>query len=247
MGDAVPRIGVCGMGGIGKTTLMRDINDQLLKESEKFDIVIWITVSKVLNIFKLQKDIAEFLKLQSLPDNELQRATRLKNYLEGRRYVLILDDVWEQFSLLDVGIPDPTLSMGRKVVLTSRLANVCRCMDCEVVKVQPLSKNESINLFLNTVGLSDEQYQRLKDITDKVVEQCDGLPLSIVTITGSMKGVDDICEWRNALAELVNRVESVTEWDIKIFQQLKFSYDRLKDPNIKNCFLYCSLEGYNSL
>ncbi|EOY12658.1 LRR and NB-ARC domains-containing disease resistance protein, putative [Theobroma cacao] len=241
MGDGVPMIGVCGMGGIGKTTLMKYINDQLLKETEKFDIVIWITVSKELNIFKLQNDIAEFLKLQSLPNNELQRAARLKNYLEGRRYVLILDDVWEQFSLLDVGIPDPTLSMGRKVVLTSRLANVCRCMDCEVVKVQPLSKNESINLFLNAVGLSDGQYQRLKDITDKVVEQCDGLPLSIVTIAGSMKGVDDICEWRNALAELENRVESVIEWDIKIFQQLKFSYDRLKDPNIKNCFLYCSL------
>ncbi|XP_021288909.1 probable disease resistance protein At1g61300 isoform X2 [Herrania umbratica] len=241
MGDGVPMIGVCGMGGIGKTTLMKHINDQLSKETEKFDIVMWITVSKESNIFKLQKDIAEFLKLQSLPDNELQRAARLKNYLEGRRYALILDDVWEQFSLLDVGIPDPTLSMGRKVVLTSRLADVCRCMDCVVVEVQPLSKNGSMNLFLNAVGLSVGQYQNLKDIIDKVVDQCRGLPLSIVTIAGSMKGVDDICEWRNALAELENRVKSVKEWDIKIFEQLKFSYDRLNDPNIKNCFLHCSL------
>ncbi|WRX29121.1 NB-ARC - like 10 [Theobroma cacao] len=222
MGDEVRMIGVCGMGGIGKTTIMKHINNRLLKESERFDKVIWVTISKELNIFRLQKDIADSLK-QSLPeDDELQRASALKDILEGQRYVLILDDVWKRFSLLDVGIPDPTFGMGRKVVLTSRSIKVCQYMDCKVVKVQPLSKIESMNLFLDHVGHSVVQNQNLKDIVHKIVEQCGGLPLSIVTIAGSMKGVNDICEWRNALIELEEHVKSVEGSDVEIFERLRF-------------------------
>ncbi|WRX28351.1 NB-ARC - like 10 [Theobroma cacao] len=214
MGDEVGMIGVCGMGGIGKTTIMKHINNQLLKDN-RFDQVIWVTVSKELNIFKLQEDIANSLK-QALPTTVLQRAAQLKNILEGKRYVLILDDVWKRFSLLDVGIPKPTLGMRRKVVLTSRLIEVCKSMGCEVVKVQPLSKNESMNLFLDHVGRRVVQDQNLKDIVDKIVEKCGGLPLSIVTIAGTMKEVDDFCEWKNALIELEERVESVKELDIEM-------------------------------
>ncbi|WRX28348.1 NB-ARC - like 10 [Theobroma cacao] len=239
MGDEVGMIGVCGMGGIGKTTIMKHINNQLLKDNG-FDQVIWVTVSKELNIFKLQEDIANSLK-QALPTTVLQRAAKLKDILEGKRYVLILDDVWRRFPLLEVGIPESILGMGRKVVLTSRLIEVCESMGCEVVKVQPLSKNESMNLFLHHVGPEVVQDQNLKDIVDKIVEKCGGLPLSIVTIAGSMKKIDDICEWKNALIELEERVKSVKGSDIEIFEHLKFSYDRLEDQKIQNCFLYCSL------
>ncbi|XP_022717688.1 probable disease resistance protein At5g63020 [Durio zibethinus] len=90
MGDEVGVIGVYGMGGIGKTANMKHINNQLLEEA-RFDKVIWVIVSKDLNIFKIQ-DIANSMK-QSLPTNELKRATTLKDTLEGKRYVLILDDV----------------------------------------------------------------------------------------------------------------------------------------------------------
>ncbi|WRX28090.1 NB-ARC - like 10 [Theobroma cacao] len=240
MGDEAGMIGVCGMGGIGKTTIMKHINNQLLEDNQ-FDQVIWVTVSKNLNIFKLQDVIADSLK-ESLPKDELQqRATILKNILEGKRYVLILDDIWKRFSLLEVGIPEPTLALGRKIVLTSRSIEVCNSMGCEVVKVQPLSKNESMNLFLHHVGSEVVQDQNLKGIVDKIVEKCGGLPLSIVTIAGSMKGVEDFCEWKNVLIELEERVESVKGLDIEVYEPLKFSYDHLRDPKIQNCFLYCSL------
>ncbi|WRX28507.1 NB-ARC - like 10, partial [Theobroma cacao] len=158
--------------------------------------------------------IANSLK-QALPTDVLQRAAKLKDILEEKRYVLILDDVWKRFSLLDLGILEPTLGMGRKVVLTSRSIEVCKSMGCEVVKVQLLPKNESMNLFLDHVGRRVVQDQNLKDIVDKIVEKCGGLPLSIVTIAGSMKEVDDFCEWKNALIELEERVESVKELDIE--------------------------------
>ncbi|XP_039033297.1 disease resistance protein RFL1-like [Hibiscus syriacus] len=62
MDDEVQKIGVWGMGGVGKTSIMKVINNQLLKETEKFDTVIWITVSKEMSISKLQKDIASKLE-----------------------------------------------------------------------------------------------------------------------------------------------------------------------------------------
>ncbi|XVF70472.1 hypothetical protein PTKIN_Ptkin11bG0164200 [Pterospermum kingtungense] len=240
MGDAVAMIGVCGMGGIGKTTIMKHINNQVLEKSDRFEKVIWITASKELNIFKLQEDIANSMK-ESLPTDELERAATLKDILEEKRFVLILDDVWKRFSLLDVGIPSPTLGQGRKVVITSRSIEVCKSLGCEVVKVQPLSKEESMNLFLNHVGHSVVDDLSFMEIVNLIVEQCGGLPLAIVTIAGSMKGVDDMCEWRNALNELRERVRSVKGLDVEIFERLKFSYDRLRDPRIQNCFLYCSL------
>ncbi|WRX28506.1 NB-ARC - like 10 [Theobroma cacao] len=72
-----------------------------------------------------------------------------------------------------------------------------------------------MNLFLDRVGHSVVQDQNLKDIVNKIVEQCGGLPLSIVTIAGSMKGVNDMCEWRNVLTELENRVKSMRGSDIQ--------------------------------
>ncbi|XVF70477.1 hypothetical protein PTKIN_Ptkin11bG0164700 [Pterospermum kingtungense] len=99
MGNKVGMIGVCGMGGIGKTTIMKHINNQLLEKCSQFEKVIWITVSKELSIFKLQEDIAKSVKFQFCSDeDESKRAAMLKNILEGIRPVVILDDVWTRFS-----------------------------------------------------------------------------------------------------------------------------------------------------
>ncbi|XVF78094.1 hypothetical protein PTKIN_Ptkin14bG0101100 [Pterospermum kingtungense] len=189
MGSEVGMIAVCGMGGIGKTTIMKHINNQLLKETDRFDKVIWVTVSKELNVVKLQEDIARALG-HFLPENELERATELMNILKTKRYVLILDDIWKRLSLMDVGIPEPTLSNGSKLL---------------------------------------------------IVQQCGGLPLAIVTIAGSLKGVDDVREWRQALNELSGRLNRAKGLETEIFECLIYSYERLGDPRILNCFLYCAL------
>ncbi|XVF70478.1 hypothetical protein PTKIN_Ptkin11bG0164800 [Pterospermum kingtungense] len=114
-------------------------------------------------------------------------------------------------------------------------------MGCEVIKVQPLSREESESLFLDHVGRNVLRSPGLEDIINLIVEQCGGLPLAIITVAGSMKGEDEPCVWRNALNELEERVKSVKGSDIEIFERLKFSYDRLGDSKIQSCFLYCSL------
>ncbi|GLU15361.1 hypothetical protein SLE2022_318590 [Rubroshorea leprosula] len=241
MGNKVGMIGVCGIGGVGKTTIMKHVNNDLLTGS-RFQKVIWVTISYPLNVLELQKKIALAMG-RTLPEDkeEMMRAATLMEIMGRERFVLILDDVWEKFSLKDVGIPEPTVQNGCKIVITSRSVEVCKFLDCQIVKVQSLSQEESLTLFLNKVGHDVLQISGLEKILKLIVKECAGLPLAIVVIAGSMKGVDDNKVWRNALTELQECVKSVKGSEDEIFMRLKFSFDRLPDENIKNCFLYCSL------
>ncbi|GLT25293.1 hypothetical protein SLA2020_004310 [Shorea laevis] len=240
MGDNVGMIGVCGIGGVGKTTIMKNVHNDLQREI-RFQKVIWVTVSYPLNVFELQKKIVGAMGQRLIEDEEvMMRAAALMEIMRRVSFVLILDDVWEMFSLNDVGIPDPRVQNGCKVVITSRSIEVCSYLHCKIVEVQPLSRKESLKLFLDTVGDGVLQVPGLEDILMLIVKECAGLPLAIVVIAGSMRGVDDVNVWRNALTELRDRVRSVKDSNDEIFKRLRFSFDRLDNLEVKNCFLYCS-------
>ncbi|KAI9197859.1 hypothetical protein LWI28_005688 [Acer negundo] len=241
MGNDIKKIGVCGMGGAGKTTIVTHLNNKLIEEN-KFDHVIWVTVSQTLDLIKVQNGIAIALK-QSLSEEEDQkvRAGKLFSMLKGKRFVLIFDDMWKAIRLEEIGIPEPTEENGCKLVITTRSLNVCNSMDCKTVHVKPLSEKEASELFFEKAKLDISKAPTLKEIVELVVKQCAGLPLAIVTIASSLKGEVDIREWRNALHELSNNVRSIKVNNDEVFVRLKFSYDRLKDERIQRCFLYCAL------
>lgn len=111
---------------------------------------------------------------------EQERAAVLWDKLEQGRYVLILDDVWKRFSLLHVGIPKLTLHNGSKLVLTSRSTEVCRSMDCKMVKVKTLSNDESMNLFLEHVGRGVLEVPSLKEIMGILFKSAMGYPLPLL-------------------------------------------------------------------
>lgn len=60
-------------------------------------------------------------------------------------------------------------------------------------------------------------------------------------MAGSMRAVNNIQEWRNTLEELQNSTEGQAVIETDIFPVLKLSYDRLKDPKLRQCFLLCAL------
>ncbi|KAE8674451.1 hypothetical protein F3Y22_tig00111754pilonHSYRG00054 [Hibiscus syriacus] len=241
MDDEVRKIGVWGMGGIGKTSIMKVINNQLLKETGKFDTVIWITVSKEMSISKLQIDIASKIGVKfSDHEDEATRAGMLFETLSQKsRFVMILDDLWEKVSLERIGVPEP--SNGTKLVLTTRSADVCQQVGCRMIKVKPLMEEEAWELFLEKAGCDILNIRGVEPIARSIAKRCAGLPLGIITIASCMKGIDDISEWRNALKELRLRKKSVNGFEDEVFQQLQFSYDRLKNPKLQDCFLSCAL------
>ncbi|KAK5834145.1 hypothetical protein PVK06_018019 [Gossypium arboreum] len=232
------------MGGVGKTTIMKHIHNDLLKE-KRFESVIWVTISKDFNVIKLQDDIASALNLKedlAKEGNKVRRAAILSEMLKrAGKHALILDDVWDKVSLEEVGIPEPSGRNGCKLVLTTRSEHVCKYMGCKVIKVKPLSEEEALILFLNKVGPNIVQNPTIMPTLKLVVNECAGLPLTIVVVAGTMKGEDDPRIWKIALKELKERIAKVEEVEAEVIECLKFSFDHLKDGKVKSCFLYCAL------
>ncbi|TYJ39080.1 hypothetical protein E1A91_A04G041400v1 [Gossypium mustelinum] len=231
MQEEVSKIGVWGMGGVGKTTIMKHIHNDLLKQ-QRFERVIWVTISKEFNVMKVQDDIAGALKLKEDWPREgdmLRRAAILSEMLKNTgKHVLILDDVWDKVSLEEVGIPEPSGSNGCKLMLTTRSEH-------------PLSEEEALILFLNKVGPNIVQSPTIMPTLKLVVKECAGLPLTIVVVSGTMKGEDNPLIWKNVLGELKERIGKVEGVEAEVIERLKFSFDHLKDKQAKHCFLYCTV------
>ncbi|GKV32638.1 hypothetical protein SLEP1_g41233 [Rubroshorea leprosula] len=251
-GEEVAKLGVWGMGGIGKTTIMKHMHNELQKQPKpKFKKIIWVTVSQNFQIYDLQEQIASSLKEWLSKDQKIAvRAGQLFQMLKEDKhkpFLLILDDLWESFDLNEVRIPEPDVTNGCKLVLTTRLLEVARSMDCEGIRVNTLPQDEALKLFLNKVGdtvLSDHGEGIKNDLVTtlkRIVDECDGLPLALITVAGSLKGTSESRLWSVALNQLRDYKRIVAGTDDDAFKILKFSYHHLKNQQMRYCFLYCAL------
>ncbi|XP_042517265.1 probable disease resistance protein At4g14610 [Macadamia integrifolia] len=200
IGDPDPRlgiIGVYGMGGVGKTTLARAVNNHFEKNS-CFETVIMVTVSSTPNIPSIQSSIGKRLRLTDNND-----ADALSEALKKKKFLLILDDMWCKLKLEDVGIPHPTRSnKGSKILVTSRSKDVSTDMGArKTIKVQPLSEDESWELFVEVAG-EDVGADGIKCFAEKLIGRCKGLPLAIVTVGHAMANRHGVGEWANAVREM---------------------------------------------
>jgi len=235
MDNEVPTIGIYGMGGVGKTTILQHIHNELLQRPDICDHVWWVTVSQDFSINRLQNDIAKHLDLDlSREAGDLYRAAKLSEELVKRqKWILILDDLWNNFELQKVGIP--VSLKGCKLIMTTRSEIICHRMACQhKIKVKPLSEGEAWTLFMEKLG---HDIELSPEIAEAIARECAGLPLGISIVAGSLRGVNDLHEWSNTLKKLK---ESEFR-DKEVFKLLRFSYDRVGDLALQQCLLYCAL------
>ncbi|CAA7409656.1 unnamed protein product [Spirodela intermedia] len=250
--NEAPVIGIYGLGGVGKTTLLKAINNEFLQRgSGGFDLVIWVTVSKELDVRKVQEDIAVRLGYsrpgkgqgQTLPEHPTDRVNTLLSALSKRNFLLLLDDLWEKLDLEAVGVPfSSSFRNGSKVVFTTRSEKVCNDMDAQrKVKVPLLNRKSSWKLFCQKLGREEDQWDpSMRSLAEAVAAKCGGLPITLITVGRAMAGVTTPDEWQEALMAL--KGIPVELGDMKeVLILLKFSFDRLKDTSAKECLLYCAL------
>nr|XP_023884359.1 probable disease resistance protein At4g27220 [Quercus suber] len=239
-------IGLYGMGGIGKTTLVKEVYKKV-KELNIFNDIVMIVVSRTPDVRRIQGEIADCLHLKLEEQSDTFRANRICSRIKSvEKILIIVDDVWDSVELKDFGIPPPDVHKGCRILITTRSKHVCHLMLCHqrMISLNFLSEKESLALMKSIVGDNPD----LNDVMLKVVEECKGLPIAISTVGKALKG-KTLNEWNVAMYELRRSrlvdIEGVNE-EKNTYVCIKWSYDQLKHKT-KLCFLLCSLfpEDYN--
>ncbi|KAL5560154.1 hypothetical protein UlMin_036365 [Ulmus minor] len=245
-------VAVVGMGGLGKTTLVNQVyNDS--EVNKHFQHHVWITVSQSFKLEELLKKIIEQLfdsirqsqprGAQSNNSHELKKI--ILNFLRERRFLVVLDDVWELQSWDALKYAFPRHNWGSRLLLTTRNTDVASTSTSEFrgdsYHLQPLSEEESWNLFCEKTFQGNPCPSHLETISGNILKRCEGLPLGIVAIGGvlSSKDINKIEEWdvvyRSLGAELEGNVKLQSVKRILSLSFIDLPY------NLKSCFLYLSL------
>ncbi|GAY55216.1 hypothetical protein CUMW_162710 [Citrus unshiu] len=253
--ESVGIIGLYGMGGVGKTTLLTHINNKFLESPTSFDCVIWAVVSKDLQLEKIQEDIGKKIGLvdDSWKSKSVEeKALDIFRSLREKRIVLLLDDIWERVDLTKVGIPlSGPKNTTSKVVFTTRFVDVCGSMEADKkFQVACLSEEHAWELFRKKVGEETlESDHDIVELAQTVAKECGGLPLALITIGRAMACKRTAEEWTHAVEVLRRSASEFAGLGKEVYPLLKFSYDSLQNETIKSCFLYCCLypEDYGIL
>ncbi|XAR68470.1 hypothetical protein NMG60_11003593, partial [Bertholletia excelsa] len=240
--DQVGMVGLCGMPGIGKTIMVKQV-ERATKVKKLFDGIAMITVGQHPDLIKIQAVIAEYLGLKLPEQVSLDaRAVRVRERLRQiNKVLIILDDVWNRLDLEKVGIPMGTNHNGCKVILTSRNEDVCLKMRIKkIIKIQELETHEAWALFKEMAGclIDNPDFQ---DTARKIVKKCQGLPLALVTIGRALEGKDKY-EWSNALRQLTMPCQAtLTGVHEEVYPSLLLSYNHIANEEAKLLFNLCCL------
>ncbi|KAK4437304.1 Disease susceptibility protein LOV1 [Sesamum alatum] len=227
---------IVGMGGIGKTTLARNaFNHPYIVN--RFDILTWITISQEYNMKEILlgllndgsiKESAEIEELEEL----------LYKRLFGRRYLIVMDDIWSTKILDDLKMFFPDNRNGSRIMMTTRLTNVAVSLGTlKPYSMDFLDNDKSWNLLCEKVfGEKSCPYPELEGIGRYIAKGCRGLPLALVVIGGLLANSNMQYEYWESVARNVNSFANSqdNEHCLKI---LFLSYNNLS-IHLKLCFLY---------
>ncbi|XAR66871.1 hypothetical protein NMG60_11013237 [Bertholletia excelsa] len=225
------------MAGLGKTTLAKKVYNSAI---QNFQCAAWIYVSQQPNVTKLLQDIARQVGLEDKKWKHNVEAN-LFAFLSQRRYLIVMDDIWqnEPWIGLKNGIPTNS-NNGSRIILTSRNRNVGVSIGGEssIWKLQPLEQQDSRNLFLKMVGLTEQLevttgHLELENIVKKILRKCGGVPLAIVVAAGMLLlRKITVSAWNDVLMNM-GEENQISKIFFLSFKDLPIE--------LKPCFLYFGL------
>ncbi|KAM1064626.1 hypothetical protein ACFX2A_029253 [Malus domestica] len=235
--ENVSTIFIVGIGGLGKTALAQLIfNDE--KVQNHFELKIWTCVS---NAFDLDIVVKKILESEKNGIEQLQKDLRGK--VDGKKYLLVLDDVWNENWDKWLALKDLLMggAKGSRILITTRSKTIAtKSNTTKSYNLGGLNKEQSWSLFKKMAFEDGKEPDNstIKEVGEEIVIKCQGVPLAIKTIGGMLCNKDhEYDEWLNFKDK---KLSKISEEENNIIPTLQLSYDVLPS-HLKHCFAYCSL------
>ncbi|XP_065632170.1 putative disease resistance RPP13-like protein 1 [Quercus suber] len=234
-------IPILGRAGLGKTTLAQLIYNEDNVDSY-FDLKAWIHVSEDFDIVRVTKVILQSITCETYDINDLNLLqVKLKDKLFGKKFLLILDDVWnENYNYwTQLRCPFEFGAPGSKIVVTTQNDRVSSTLGtAKAYKLKGLSNDACLTIFIqHALGTTDfSACPELEEIGQKISKRCKGL-LGVLLST-----IHNLDECKHVLN---NKIWNMVEGNDDVLPTLRLSYIYLPS-HLKRCFAYCSLfpKGY---
>ncbi|XP_074285727.1 disease resistance protein RGA2-like [Silene latifolia] len=234
-------LAIWGIGGLGKTALAKLVyNDPRIREA--FPLKRWTCIA---DQDQKQLDVTAFcrkvVKGSSISDKTSSEDVQCKvvQELEGKKYFLVLDDMWAECydewqvlkGILEVG------GRGSRIMVTTRSEKTAKMIGGEqVLKLGGLLEPESWHLFERLAFEKKERDDELVKLGKEIVKKCSNVPLAIRVVGSNLHG-----QPKSTWFDYYDKgLDSVSGSSDKIRPILMLSYHQL-NSYLKSCFKYCAI------
>ena len=236
-------VGICGMGGMGKTTLAQEIYKRIFVNFEASSFIDNVREeTRNRGLVSLQKQLISKILMES--ETNIWKISEginvLGNIVRNKKVLIVLDDVDGEEQLEALAGNHDWFGSGSRIIVTSRDSHLLRRCDMNFIyTVKQLNNDDALKLFSWRAFKKPDPKENYMDLSQDFVSYANGLPLAL-KVLGSLLFDKEIDEWNSALNKL--KVEP----DKKILDILKISYDGLTNTQ-KELFLdiACFFKGEN--
>lgn len=212
--------------------------------TERFEIRAWVTVSQNYSfgdIFSsLLVSMKEYIGEEISGWSDQEMAEKVYRTLTGRKYLIVIDDMWSTKTWDEIKFYFPNSSRGSRLIMTTRLEDVAAYADSfkHLHKMKFMGDDQSLNLLQREVCKGEcrlPMSETMQMIARKIAKSCGGLPLAIVVIAGLLS---EVSETEAVWDQISNNINLAIAADAESYVAiLSLSYTNLPE-RLRHCFLY---------